>query len=449
MLRPSLVDQGPSISLMPGLPAQASWFALKADDVVTIADKPNRHLRRSDVVVQPAGSVDLGVWPDGFPDRASTVVVGPDGRWQVDGAERTVLVDPTVHRPVGRRSVATGTIAIARMESNAGILVIEAPQVRLRMTGDLAAEDVRSLREVSGLVVPADLPARWRAQLQACGVVLAERSDGFPHDDLGWQLASVEARRAALREWGPQAALGTWPTVSAVLVTHREQFLDHAIDQLSRLEYPNLQVVLGLHGLDLPSDRFAALAGRHQVTVVPLPADLVFGAAMQAACDRADGELLTKVDDDDYYGSEHVWDLVLARGYSGAPLVGKALDWIAVQTADCTAFRPEYAAEQYATFVAGGTMLISQADLRAVGGWRPVPRSIDRALIRRVQKHGGLVYRTHGLGYLYVRRADGHTANAKNEHFLTKNVARWPGLLRHPAFGTGPAEPLDASEAGR
>jgi hypothetical protein len=145
---------------------------------------------------------------------------------------------------------------------------------------------------------------------------------------------------------------------------------------------------------------------------------------------------LTKVDDDDYYGPDHIWDLVLARAYSGAPLVGKALDWIMVEPENVTVFRPEYAAEQYATFIAGGTMLISQADLRSVGGWRPVPRSIDRALIRRVQMEGGLVYRTHGLGYVYVRRAEGHTANARNEHFLTKTAARWPGLIRHEAFGT-------------
>ena len=34
-----------------------------------------------------------------------------------------------------------------------------------------------------------------------------------------------------------------------------------------------------------------------------------------------------------------------------------------------------------AKFVAGGTILISRGDLAAVGGWRPVPRSVDRALL--------------------------------------------------------------------
>ena len=41
----------------------------------------------------------------------------------------------------------------------------------------------------------------------------------------------------------------------------------------------------------------------------------------------AQGTLLTKVDDDDLYGPEHVWDLVLARCYSGAAVVGKGAEF--------------------------------------------------------------------------------------------------------------------------
>ena len=145
------------------------------------------------------------------------------------------------------------------------------------------------------------------------------------------------------------------------------------------------------------------------------------------------------MDDDDYYSSTHVWDLVLARMYSGAQIVGKALDWVYLAASDTTVFRPTYPAERFARFVAGGTMLISAGDLAQVGGWRPVPRSVDRALLDRVLESGGLVYRTHGLGYVYVRSAaDGsaNTSQVNEEHFLTKTVAQFPGLLSSPALGT-------------
>ena len=157
---------------------------------------------------------------------------------------------------------------------------------------------------------------------------------------------------------------------------------------------------------------------------------------MQVSSQRADGELITKMDDDDYYGANHIWDLVLARMYSGAQVVGKALDWIYLEGEDTTVFRPTYAAEKYSFFIAGGTILISRADLDGVGGWRPVTKSIDRALLETVKQAGGLIYRTHGLGYIYVRHLASHTAIVDDEHFLTKTQQTWAGLLKHEVFGT-------------
>jgi hypothetical protein len=460
MLRPMVVDVGASIALAPGLPASTASLAGYVHDVCL--DPPERmpgdvvadqllegaadaasssdrragegsvHLRRWDIVVAPSDSPTA--------NRLKTVVVEPAAgsyRWRLPGGSAEVYVDPSVHRPMGRRSIQPRVIGSASMID--GTLVIQAPDIALRIRGDVTSGDVHRLKSVSGLTVDDALPPQLRAQLAACGVVLAGPTlpqTEFPGDDLEWQVRSVADRREALRLHGPQAALSQWPSVSVVLVTHRDRFVDHAVAQLARLDYPNLQVVIGLHGVDIDPPRFAPLRERHELVLLPIESSMPFGSAMQTACQRAEGTVLTKVDDDDFYGPAHVWDLVLARAYSGAQLVGKALDWIRVEPEDCTVFRPEYPAEQYATFIAGGTMMISRADLDHVGGWRPVPKSIDRALIDRVHQAGGLVYRTHGLGYLYVRRGEGHTALARDEHFLTKTAQRWPGLLQHEVFGT-------------
>jgi hypothetical protein len=456
MLRPTHLEAGPLMTICPGLPASAAALASAITDVLSAQEKPSRHLRRTDTLVAPAAPKPDLADQSQPSTRARTLVISERG-WEMDGAAFDIVVDPAVHRPVGRRSVASGHVATAEIVGDA--LVIEAPGGEVRATGDISAADVHRLRPVSAVRAGGTLPVRWRAQLEAAGVVVVSDAAAgeLPEkgDDLGWQLASVRARREALRTHSPAAALDAWPTVSVVLVTHRDRFLSHALAQIARLDYPSLQVVIGLHGVDLDDREVAGLiervglgsgpgsspgsAGRREVVVHRIDRDVPFGRAMQAACDRADGMLITKVDDDDHYAPEHVWDLVLARMYSGAQLVGKALDWIHVEADDVTAFRPAYPAESYATFVAGGTMLISKADLLEAGGWRPVPKSIDRALIEQVKRIGGLVYRTHGLGYVYVRHGDAHTAIVSDEHFLTENVGQWPGLIAHDAFGTAPA----------
>ena len=253
-----------------------------------------------------------------------------------------------------------------------------------------------------------------------------------------WQSLGLALLTVLLSFLGP--VLQIWapvpddPTVSVILMTHRDRFVDHLIAQLSQLRYPRLQILIGLHGVQIDPQRLARIPGA--VEIVQIDGDVPFGAALQQLSRRADGTLITKMDDDDYYGPEHIWDLVLARMYSGAALVGKALDWIHVESSNVTAFRPEYPAESYAPFIAGGTMLIARADLDAVGGWRPVPKSVDRALINRVRDSGGAIYRTHGLGYLYERRGEGHTANAVEEHFLTNTTRTYEGRIEHEVFGT-------------
>ena len=319
--------------------------------------------------------------------------------------------------------------------------------------------DVKPLRSISAVTGGSSLPTWLRAQLSALGVLVVDDAGQLParDDHLAWQRRSVDARRTALREYSPWPAVQSWPTVSILLSTHRPERLEHALAMIRRQDYPHLQAVIALHGDEAdaagqaPRVRAALDGWDGQWALIGVPSNLTLGQALTAASARADGELLTKMDDDDYYATSHIWDLVLARMYSGAQVVGKALDWVYLAAADTTVFRPTYPAERFGKFVAGGTMLISSGDLAQVGGWRPVPRSVDRALLDRVLASGGLVYRTHGLGYVYVRNAADGSANTSpvnEEHFLTKTVAQFPGLVKSAALGTeDPSEDTTESHA--
>jgi len=433
-IMPVARDIGPMLTFAPGLPAPAGILAGHLHDTLVDGESRDAHVRRADVLVLPNDD-PVGADPHG-PERVTTVRISED-TWSRDDLLFSVCVDPAVQRPMGRRSVGATTIATATVTG--GICTIELPEGRLVLGRSVTASSTKALRSIGAVVAP-DLPVTLTRQLNACGVVIAEDAGTLPDPDdaLGWQVRSVHERRHALRQYGPTSTFDAWPTVSIVIVTHRSNFLDHVFTQLRGLSYPRLELVFGLHGESVHAARAAELAAHlpFPVTFVPVDAEATLGEALQTCSDRAEGALITKMDDDDFYGPEHVWDLVLARQYSGAEIVGKTLDWIHLVSSDVTVFRPTYPAEKYADFVAGGTILISRADLAEVGGWRPVPKSVDRALLDRVLGDGGLVYRTHGLGYVYVRRSSGHTAAVKDEHFLTKVAQTHPGLLRHEVFGT-------------
>ena len=409
----------------PGVPA-AGLLAEHVRDVRTPGDE-DPHVRRSDVLLIPGGVAAEEVTRDDVTER--TVIV-TERRW----GEHDVLIDPTIHRPHGRTSDAQGEI-------------VDAASILARYPLGVDMPDVKPLRSISAVTGAASLPAWLRAQLSALGVVLVDSANELParEDYLAWQMLSVTARRDSLRAYSPWPAVEAWPTVSVLLSTHRPERLEHALEMIRRQDYPHLQAVVALHGDEddvaqhAPRVRAAFEGWDGEWALIGVPSSRNLGHVLAAASARADGELLTKMDDDDYYAPSHVWDLVLARMYSGAQIVGKALDWVYLSASDTTVFRPTYPAERFAKFVSGGTMLISAGDLAQVGGWRPVPRSVDRALLDRVLAAGGLVYRSHGLGYVYVRHAaDGsaNTSSVHEDHFLSKTLAQFPGLLRSDALGT-------------
>ena len=417
----------------PGVPANGV-LAEQIRDVHLRGDV-DPHVRRADVLLVPMGQQV----EDGLAER---IVEVSDRRW----GDRDVLVDPAIHRPHGRTSDGVGEIVDASV-------IIDRHRLGIDMV------DVKPLRSISAVTGGSSLPTWLRAQLSALGVLVVDDAGQLParDDHLAWQRRSVDARRTALREYSPWPAVQPWPTVSILLSTHRPERLEHALAMIRRQDYPHLQAVIALHGDEAdaagqaPRVRAALDGWDGQWALIGVPSNLTLGQALTAASARADGELLTKMDDDDYYATSHIWDLVLARMYSGAQVVGKALDWVYLAAADTTVFRPTYPAERFGKFVAGGTMLISSGDLAQVGGWRPVPRSVDRALLDRVLASGGLVYRTHGLGYVYVRNAADGSANTSpvnEEHFLTKTVAQFPGLVKSAALGTeDPSEDTTESHA--
>lgn len=329
-------------------------------------------------------------------------------------------------------------------------------QIRLGARG-LDSEDVARLSGVDRLdcsrVVVDEWLARVLAQVSACGVVVsaphvAAASGGVGEpllaawrcrppapDPLAVSAASVRQRRAAIGEHGRLGGRLVPPSresVSVVLATRRPELLPHALAQVASQTHRRLELVLGLHGdgFDRPRvDRLVAEALPHiHCEVVVAPARVRFGAVLARATRAASGRLVAKFDDDDRYGPDHVADLVLARRYSGADVVGKSFEYIHFPDLDVTVQRPIHPAEAYTRFVAGGTLLVAADDLAAVGGWRPVRRGVDRALLDAVRAAGGSAYAMTGLGYVYVRHGDGHTWRVDTQRLLDGVSRSWRGV---------------------
>ena len=265
------------------------------------------------------------------------------------------------------------------------------------------------------------------------------------------ELQSIKSRRAALRDHTLNARArqicttgqiggAEVPTVSMLLATRRPGLLPWAVENAAKQNYPRLQLAVALHG-----DGFDEHEVEHVLSELSIPIrvtrvaeHLPYGAVLGAATSVATGSLLTTLDDDDLYGVDHVWDLVLAREYAEAELVGKGAETVYLAGSDRTVRRHLGSGESYSATIAGPTLMIGREDLERVGGWQDV-RFADRALQEDVVRAGGRVYRTHGAGFMLIRHGDHHAWPVDEEYFIKSATSVCPGW--HPRLADIDAVP--------
>ena len=382
-----------------------------------------------------------------------THVISPAGfnPYPSKGAAKLVLVGNE------RLEIRDGQRVLRTMDRRAGFTENDVAALRpysgldfdqLAPSGPVEAARLLSQLAVAG--IPARTGPLHAAVRSLLGPGISEILEGFPvqMDPLDRESRSISMRRGALdRFGGPQywrnvpevgnLTTGSRDSVSVLLTTKRPDQVGFALAQMERQTWPDIEVVLGLHGFtaDAPGVREAIAQFARPIQVVELPGDLLFGVALNRVSHAASGTVLTKVDDDDWYGENHLRDLMQARYYSGATLVGCQVEFVYLEFLDVTT-RRQPMGERFHNHVAGGSMTLSKEDLLSVGGWRPVRRAVDRCLLQAVSAKGGSVYRTHGQGYLLQRRSGGaeagHTWNPEEASLIRNEFDQFRGFVLPP-----------------
>ena len=319
--------------------------------------------------------------------------------------------------------------------------------VRLAWSGGRGPQDYcRRVVELASAGVPmvSDRTPDWARPLLPPDLVAALDRPVDLADRLRREEHSVLLRRAALRTFATPAWRSSLarahglpdvpaPRVSVLLATRRPEMVPFALRQVGRQRGVELELVLATHGFTPDQSPEEILTpGIDSLTVVTAERSVPFGEVLNRAANRAAGEVLLKMDDDDWYGPDFVADLLMARGYSGADVVGCSAEFTFLQELGLTT-RQALPTEVYRPLVAGGTIMVDRGAFDAVGGFRHTVKYVDAGLLGAVRDSGGSTYRAHGLGYVLRRGATGHTWDPGVGYFLTSERAaeQWRGF--HPS----------------
>jgi len=260
------------------------------------------------------------------------------------------------------------------------------------------------------------------------GLVAAARPRDLADLDARERL-SVAMRRAALRDHVARSSPP--PAISVVFATRRQEWLEHGLAQVERQSYEPRELVCCLHGPDFSADVESRIrdAVSGEVKIVRVDGELTLGDALNAGVAASEGELVTKMDDDDYYNVDHLWDLALACEYSRADLVGKGAEFVYLGgSVDLTIRRFMGDGESDHPRLAGGALMARRGPLEAIGGWPVRSRGEDTWIVKNFQAAGRKTYRCHGFGYILNRHFRGHTWNTFVDYFLVQSQREWRGL---------------------
>ena len=347
--------------------------------------------------------------------------------------------DPAPALPSGvvRLSVPEGGIEALQPQLKERLGVLDHPA--LHETGERRAATLVALSAAGVPVVAEGLSDELRPLL---GDELFEALRGVSPTELRdlerRERLSVSLRRAALRHhsldarWRQLARaaaipLPPRPKVSVILSTRREEWLSFGLSQVARQSYQPRELVVCLHGDDFAPHVEERIRQEVEgpLEIVHVRSELTLGDALNAGVEVATGDYVTKMDDDDYYSVDHLWDLVLALEYSGADLVGKAAEFVYLEEIDVTVRQLTRDVE---TRLAGGGMMLRKGPLKELGGWPSLSRGEDLAIVRRYEENGHRIHRLSPHGYILNRHGRDHTWRPYVDYFLFRSGLQWRGL---------------------
>lgn len=241
-----------------------------------------------------------------------------------------------------------------------------------------------------------------------------------------------------------RSSMKKYPTVSVVLSTVRPEDLTSILSQIKLQTLKNFELAIGLHGFQLNTKHKLLISELNKrkvkVIVEKYVKSVTLGFILTDLAHKTSGDYVSKMDDDDYYGPEHLRDLVDAIIEKGADAVGRAMNYVYLEPLDLTVRRfgvqGTQAVEIWSDWVCGGTILVSRTAGESAGWFGNGTTAVDRYILGHITENGGKIWRTFGAGYIYKRGFTFHTYVTNYSKYLKNANQQVVGLWQDAIFGT-------------
>lgn len=234
-------------------------------------------------------------------------------------------------------------------------------------------------------------------------------------------------------------SMSTRPKISAVVSTNRPRQIQHIVSTVGAQRNVDVELILVSHGFTIDREEFERLAASSKVSnfrILEMDGELTLGDCLNEAVSFASGDFITKMDDDDLYGENYLFDQVAALRYSGASIVGKQAHFMYLANSDVTLLRFAEREHRFTNMVMGPTIL-GHAEIFKTTPFESRSRGEDTQFLRDVIDGGGIIYSSDRFNFTQMRGNDGvaHTWDVSDAELTATGSIQWFGRNdRHVFF---------------
>lgn len=145
-------------------------------------------------------------------------------------------------------------------------------------------------------------------------------------------------------------------------------------------------------------------AKHHNVTVCRMDEMQDLGACLKVAAEKSRFDYIARFDSDAYYAPSFLEDLMLAFGYSGADIVGKATRYAYFDSSGVLAIEHPGREHQFARDLPGSAMILKRELLEKMGGDSAGSWCDDAQLLQRYRELGLRMYSADRFNFVRIIR---------------------------------------------
>lgn len=231
-------------------------------------------------------------------------------------------------------------------------------------------------------------------------------------------LQSIDSEKESIKLQREKYSNTDRPGISVIVPTFKVKYIYNIFENYLRLNYPLKELIIILNKNELDLDRYELFASKFKdIRVLRIDEENSLGECLNFGVSISRYDYISKMDDDDFYGSNYLTDLMNTLNSSDSKVTGKNPIFVYFEENNSLYFF------RSSKIVAGATFLFKKDIFKNVR-FRNVSIGEDYYFLNDCIRYGIKVQPSDKYNYVYIRHANlqDHTFKITSEDFLEEGT---------------------------